>query len=89
MTKDDLRSGMILKLTAGKGTYETLRWASLIQVISVNKSKDRVHGIQYRTLAVRNKDCPLYMRFQKGNPVMHQLHDFDEWWDVFNVKVLV
>lgn len=88
MNKEDLAPGMLLRISAGIGFYTTDRWASVIWVVSVNKSKDKVIGFQYKTVAVRNKDCSNWLGYKKGQTVVNVFGHFDDWWETFDPRIL-
>ena len=88
MTKNDLQSGMIVKLTTGPETYETTKWSSLVRVISVNRANGKVSGMQYIQLAVRNNKCPTHLQFTNTYTILSIQNKFDEWWDTFNGEIL-
>jgi hypothetical protein len=89
MNKDDLKAGMLLRISAGTGFYTTDRWASIIRVISVNRSKGKVIGIQYKTLAIRNADCSNWLGYKPSKTSANVFGHFDDWWKTFEPKIML
>lgn len=90
MDKSKLKSGMLLRISAGTGTYKDRKWAAIIRVISVNRYDNEIKGMQYITIAQRGENHdPDFLRYTLSNKILLITKKFDDWWETFKPKLLV
>lgn len=90
MDKNIIEAGMLLRISAGTGNYNTDKWAAIIRVVSVIRHGDKVKGMQYMTIAQRGKNHNPDFLLYKQKSIVALIHaNFNEWWDVFKPKLLV
>lgn len=90
MKKQDLKSGMLLRISAGTGTYTDKKYAAIIRVISVTTHKDEVRGFQFQFIAERGANHDPDFLLYKKNIQIHTIgKETDDWFETFKPKLLV
>lgn len=90
MKKEAFKTGMMLRISAGNGTYSDKKWASIIRVIAVTRYNGEVSGFQYQTIAERGKDHdPNFLLYNKQIAVQVINTKLDSWMETFKPKLLV
>jgi len=89
MDKQSLKSGMLLRISAGTGTYHAKKWAAIIRVISVTKHGELVKGMQYIIIAQRGeKHDTDFLLYEPGKQIVPVFREFSDWWETFKPKLL-
>ena len=90
MEKEDLRSGMLLRISAGSGSYSEKKYAAIVRVIAVTRHDEKVKGFQFQYIAERgaNHD-PDFLLYGKKVQIHKVGSQIDSWFETFKPKLLV